>query len=164
MFHVVGDRGLDLLFSSMERLAPAARWVALRVRIEHGEFLTRSRFAQARRLGIVNVQTLHTTTAIVVNEGEPLLMADFAALLQKVAPCDVAYRHDDLQARAVNLTADERVNGHSHCRALLLAPSACLNVVDGHLLLGRWQRVFLAELDGPRARDVSVLIIGEPRR
>jgi len=33
--------------------------------------------------------------------------------------------------------------------------------VDGRLLLGRWQRVFLAELDGPRPRDISVLLIGE---
>jgi len=64
----------------------------------------------------------------------------------------------------VNLTADGRINGHSHCRALLLGSSACLNVIDGRLLLGRWQRVFLVELDGPRARDVSVLILGEGRR
>ena len=28
-------------------------------------------------VGFVNVQTLHTTTAIVVNEHEPLLLADF---------------------------------------------------------------------------------------
>jgi predicted amidohydrolase YtcJ len=56
MFHVVGDRGIDLLLSSMERLAPAERWQPLRVRIEHGEFLTRDRFERAKRLGIVNVQ------------------------------------------------------------------------------------------------------------
>jgi predicted amidohydrolase YtcJ len=56
MFHIVGDRGIDLLFSSMERLAPAQRWLPLRVRIEHGEFLTRERFERAKRLGIVNVQ------------------------------------------------------------------------------------------------------------
>jgi thiamine phosphate synthase YjbQ (UPF0047 family) len=30
------------------------------------------------RLGLLNVQTLHTTTAVVVNEHEPLLLADFA--------------------------------------------------------------------------------------
>jgi predicted amidohydrolase YtcJ len=56
MFHIVGDRGVDLLLSSMERLAPATRWQPLRVRIEHGEFLTRDRFERAKRLGIVNVQ------------------------------------------------------------------------------------------------------------
>jgi secondary thiamine-phosphate synthase enzyme len=116
------------------------------------------------RFGIVNVQTRHTTTAIVVNELEPLLLSDFATLLERAAPSGGGYRHDDVAVRTVNLTADERVNGHAHCRALLLAPSACLNVVDGKLMLGRWQRVFLAELDGPRPREISVLILGEGGR
>ena len=116
------------------------------------------------RFGFVNVQTVHTTTAIVVNEHEPLLLADFAALLENAAPSGVDYRHDDAAVRTVNVTADERINGHAHCRALLLGPSACLNVIDGNLLLGRWQRVFMVELDGPRAREISVLILGEGGR
>jgi thiamine phosphate synthase YjbQ (UPF0047 family) len=37
-------------------------------------------------------------------------------------------------------------------------------VVDGNLMLGRWQRVFLAELDGPRSREISVLLLGEGGR
>jgi thiamine phosphate synthase YjbQ (UPF0047 family) len=37
----------------------------------------------------------------------------------------------------------------------------CLNVIDGRLRLGRWQRVFLVELDGPQTREVSTLIVGE---
>ena len=113
------------------------------------------------RVGILNVQTHHTTTAIVVNEHEPLLLADFQALLERAAPDDGRYRHDDAAVRTVNLTADERVNGHAHCRALMLAPSACLNVTNGRLRLGRWQRVFLVELDGPREREVSVVVMGE---
>ena len=36
------------------------------------------------RIGLVNLQTLHTTTAIVVNEREPLLLADFATLLERL--------------------------------------------------------------------------------
>ena len=115
-------------------------------------------------LGFVNIQTLHTTTAIVVNEGEPLLLSDFAALLEEAAPRDRRYRHDDLIARTVNITAEERVNGHAHCRALLLPTSACLNVCGGTLMLGMWQRVFLVELDGTRVRHISVLIAGEGRR
>ena len=47
---------------------------------------------------------------------------------------------------------------------LLLGVSACLNVIDGRLQLGRWQRVFLAELDGPRERQVSMVILGEAGR
>lgn len=113
------------------------------------------------RSGILNIQTLHTTTAVVVNEHEPLLLADFKELLERNAPCDTRYRHDDATARTVNVTVAERPNGHAHCRALLLPSSVSLNVASGRLLLGRWQRVFLVELDGPREREISVLILGE---
>jgi secondary thiamine-phosphate synthase enzyme len=113
------------------------------------------------RFGIMNVQTLHTTTGVVVNEHEPLLLADFQSLLETTAPNDGRYQHDDTNTRTVNLTDAERPNGHAHCRALLLPSSACLNVVEGRLFLGRWQRVFFVELDGAREREVSVLIFGE---
>ena len=157
----------------METLAPTStcRHTRIRVTTERPtEFIDLTDRLEALvaeagiRFGFVNVQTLHTTTAIVVNELEPLLLADFATLLENAAPRDAGYRHDDLAARTVNVTAGERINGHAHCRALLLGPSACLNVIDGDLLLGHWQRVFMAELDGPRTRDVAVLILGEGRR
>lgn len=111
--------------------------------------------------GLVNIQSLHTTAAIAVNEHEPLLLADVTAMLERLAPQDAVYRHDSVSLRGANCVLGERPNGHSHCRALLLAPAACLNVVGGQLQLGRWQRVFLVELDGPRIRDVSVLLVGE---
>lgn len=115
------------------------------------------------RTGLVNLQSLHTTTAVVINEHEPLLLSDVGALLDRLAPKDAVYRHDNISLRGDNCVLGERPNGHSHCRALLLGPSACLNVVDGRLLLGRWQRVFLAELDGPQTRQVSVMVIGDER-
>ena len=110
--------------------------------------------------GLVNVQSLHTTAAIVVNEHEPLLLADVTAMLERLVSQETVYRHDIVSLRGANCVLGERPNGHSHCRALLLAPSACLNVVEGRLRLGRWQRVFLVELDGPRTREVSVLLMG----
>jgi secondary thiamine-phosphate synthase enzyme len=110
--------------------------------------------------GLLNVQTLHTTTGVVVNEHEPLLLADFESLLERLAPADGRYRHDDAASRTVNVTDGERPNGHAHCRALFLPTSATLNVVDGRLRLGRWQRVFLVELDGPRERELSVVLLG----
>jgi secondary thiamine-phosphate synthase enzyme len=109
---------------------------------------------------LVNVQTLHTTTAVVVNEHEPLLLTDFEAILEGAAPVFRRYHHDDCRRRTVNVTAEERRNGHAHCRALLLPSSACLNVADGSLVLGKWQRVFFVELDGPRERHLSVLVLG----
>jgi secondary thiamine-phosphate synthase enzyme len=100
----------------------------------------------------------------VLNEHEPLLVQDFESMLEKAAPFGAGYRHDDVDVRTVNLMVGERANGHAHCRALLLGPTACLNVVGGTLQLGRWQRVLFAELDGPRERLVSVVLFGEGRR
>ena len=114
------------------------------------------------QVGIANVQTLHTTTAVLVNEHEPLLLDDFRDVLERTIPRAAAYRHDDL-ARRHDVPADEPRNGHAHCRALLLPTSACLNVVDGRLVLGRWQRVFFVDLDGPRQREVSIVVSGVAR-
>lgn len=112
--------------------------------------------------GWLNVQTRHTTTGLVVNEHEPRLLEDFGALFERLVPRGQGYRHDDLAERP-DVPADEPVNGHAHCRALLLSSAVCLNVVDGRLALGEWQRVFLVELDGPRHRTLSVVLMGAPR-
>jgi secondary thiamine-phosphate synthase enzyme len=77
-----------------------------------------------------------------------------------MAPRSTVYGHDDM-FRRTGASAGEPPNGHAHCRALLLPTSVCLNVVDGRLALGQWQRVFLVELDGPRMRHVSAVVLGE---
>ena len=157
----------------METLAPTFVYRHTRIRISTErptEFsdvtdgLQRLVAEAAFEIGFVNLQTLHTTTAIVVNEHEPLLLEDFATLLESAAARTAAYRHDNASLRRVNLMPGERPNGHAHCQAVLLGATACFNIADGRLVLGRWQRVFLAELDGPRQRDVSVLMMGEGRR
>ena len=154
----------------METLVPAPVCHHGRIRVATGqpiEFIDLTVKIEALaaeagiRSGLVNIQTLHTTTAIVVNEHEPLLLVDFGDLLARAAPSDAPYRHNDPNARTLPVPAGERPNGHAHCQALLLASSASLNFAEGRLQLGRWQRVFLVELDGPRAREVSVLILGE---
>lgn len=114
--------------------------------------------------GMVNVQTRHTTTGIIVNENEPLLLEDLRRTLERVAPRLGGYAHDDFRRRWPNLEPGERVNGHAHCQALVLPTSTAVNVADGTLCLGRWQRVFLVELDGPQSREVSVTLMGTGRR
>ncbi len=59
------------------------------------------------------------------------------------------------------MTPDEKPNGHAHCKALFLRSSETINIVDGRLQLGRWQRIFLLELDCPRRRTVSVMVMGQ---
>jgi secondary thiamine-phosphate synthase enzyme len=111
--------------------------------------------------GIVNIQSLHTTMAIIVNEAEPLLIGDMKKMLERVAPETLEYDHDNFEIRTVNMCDGECQNGHSHCKALLLSPSQMLNIVDEKLQFGRWQRVFALELDRARPREVALQIIGE---
>jgi secondary thiamine-phosphate synthase enzyme len=112
--------------------------------------------------GLVCVQSRHTTTAVVVNENEPLLIEDAKRMLERVAPRDALYGHNELHRRR-DVAPDESRNGDAHCRALLLGSSETLAVADGALQLGRWQSVFLVELDGPRRRTVCVVVMGLPR-
>lgn len=113
------------------------------------------------RDGLVNVQTRHTTTAVVINENEPLLMEDLRQTLEQAAPAHASYQHDRLDIRTVNMMPGELPNGHSHCKALFLRASETLNLIRGRVQLGQWQRVFLVELDRARERIVSVMVIGE---
>ena len=109
------------------------------------------------RDGVLTVQTRHTTTGVMINEHEPLLLNDLRAMFERLVPAG-PYEHDDFGRRTVNLTPGERINGHAHCRAALLRTSESIPIVDGALTLGRWQRVFLVEFDGPRRREVAVAI------
>jgi secondary thiamine-phosphate synthase enzyme len=111
------------------------------------------------REGIAVVFSRHTTAGVRINEHEPLLLEDMARLLERVVPTG-DYQHDDFSVRTVNLTENERVNGHSHCRSLLLGASETVPVSEGQLLLGRWQRIFLVELDGPARRELVVQVVG----
>ncbi len=120
--------------------------------------------AEIRRAGLrngrVHLQSLHTTLGLAVNENEPLLLQDFTGLLERIAPAGGSYQHDDF-TRRLDIPQDEPINGHAHCRQLLLSAFATLMVEDGQLVLGRWQSVFAVELDGPRHRRLAVQLEGE---
>lgn len=111
--------------------------------------------------GLINVQTLHTTAAVIVNENEPLLISDIKKHLERIASQSLNYKHDDFKTRTINLCEDECINGHSHCKAIHLLVSATLNLIEGKVQLGRWQRILFVELDRSRRRKVQIHIIGE---
>ncbi len=114
--------------------------------------------------GTVVVYSPHTTCAVVVNERESGFMEDFQELLESLVPSEGPYyRHDDLSIRTEGLEDDphEFPNGHSHCRAVLMSASQTIPVVDGKLLLGRWQKVFFCELDRSKPRKVFIQVMGE---
>lgn len=110
--------------------------------------------------GLVNIQILHTTVALIVNENEPLLIEDFRNNLEKTAPQNIEHQHDDLNKRTVNVCPDECINGHSHCKAIHLLMNVTLNLINGELQLGQWQRVLVVELDRPKKRKVQIQVLG----
>jgi secondary thiamine-phosphate synthase enzyme len=112
-------------------------------------------------VGAAVVYSRHTTAAIKINESEPLLLQDMCERLEKLFPPEDEYRHNDFEIRTVNMTSDEQPNGHAHCQHLLLSTSETIPVVGGQLALGRWQRLFLVELDRARLREVIVYVFGQ---
>lgn len=110
--------------------------------------------------GQMFVFSKHTTAGITIQEDEPLLLDDFESFLEDLAPEDGEYHHNNFEIRTVNMREDESENGHSHCRHLTIGPSETLPVNDGELVTGRWQDIFLIELDGPRQREVFVQVSG----
>ncbi len=111
--------------------------------------------------GLVNIQILHTSAALMVNENEPLLIEDIKDNLEECSPKSKEYRHDNLSMRTVNVCDNECMNGHSHCKAIYLLMNATINLIDNKLQLGQWQNIMLVELDSSRPRNIQVQIIGE---
>ena len=107
--------------------------------------------------GVATVFSRHTTAAVCIQEAEPLLLEDLREFLQRNAPAHAHYRHNDFRVRTVHMHDDESPNGHAHCLQMMLGTSESVPVVDGELLLGTWQRIFLVELDGPRPRREVLL-------
>ncbi|MDQ2742746.1 MAG: secondary thiamine-phosphate synthase enzyme YjbQ [Chloroflexota bacterium] len=107
------------------------------------------------RNGLAVVVSRHTTAAIVVNEHEPELLKDLDVLLSEIASEGREYAHN-----AVPCGPGEQPNGHAHCQALLLNASTTVPVVDGRAELGRYQRIFLIELDCARPREVTIILLG----
>jgi secondary thiamine-phosphate synthase enzyme len=120
------------------------------------------------RSGVQNGMTLvyspHTTCAVMINELEDGFAADFAELLDRIAPAaDAYYRHDDLHIRTQGIEEETALypNGFSHCRSGLMSSSVTIPIVDGRLTLGQWQRIFFCELDRSRRRKVLIQVLGE---
>ena len=100
--------------------------------------------------------------AVRIQEGEPLLLEDLIHMLRRLAPANDDYQHNDFSIRTHHMHPDESPNGHSHCLQFLLGTSETVPLMDGELMLGEWQRIFLVELDGPRPkREVLIQTVGE---
>jgi secondary thiamine-phosphate synthase enzyme len=107
------------------------------------------------REGIVSLWSMHTTFAVFMNEAQRALHADIKRLLETMVDRDADWMHNDPEHSDC-----DRFNADAHLRAMLLGHSLTLQVTGGEAVLGQWQRVLGAELDGPRSRTLRVQIMG----
>ena len=111
--------------------------------------------ASGVRDGMVSLSSLHTTCAVFINEAQRALHADIKRLLETMVDRHADWMHNDPQHSDC-----DRVNADSHLRAMLLGHSLTLQVTGGQPVLGQWQRLLVAELDGPRSRTLRIQIMG----
>ncbi len=107
------------------------------------------------REGLVSLWSLHTTCALFINEYQNALLADIRRFLEQLVARDDNWLHND----PAHSDCD-RMNADSHLRTMLLGHSLTLQVSGGDVVLGQWQRILMAELDGPRERSVRAQIWG----
>ncbi|MEW6365061.1 MAG: secondary thiamine-phosphate synthase enzyme YjbQ [Acidobacteriota bacterium] len=107
------------------------------------------------REGFINISTLHTTTAMFVNEFQKALLDDIKMFLSKIVNSDEPWRHN-----SPDCSDCDRQNADSHLRALLFGHNLQIPITNGKLALGQWQSIILAELDGPRERTLTAQVFG----
>jgi secondary thiamine-phosphate synthase enzyme len=104
--------------------------------------------ASGVRQGVVHLWSMHTTCALTVNEGaDPDVAADIVRFMRRLVPQDGPFDHAE-------------GNSDAHLKTAFFGPGLTLLVDQGRLVLGTWQKVFLAEWDGPREREIAVIVAG----
>ena len=107
------------------------------------------------REGMASLWSMHTTCALIINEAQKALHADITRVLEEMVDRDAEWMHNDPQHSDC-----DRMNADSHLRAMLLGRSVTLQISGGEPVLGQWQRVIVAEMDGPRARSIRLQLMG----
>ena len=98
--------------------------------------------------GAALVYVPHTTAGVTINEAaDPAVARDLEAALEQIVDDGWRWQH---------VEDPDGPNAPSHVRASLVGPQVLVPLDGGKLALGRWQGIFLCELDGPRERTVTV--------
>jgi secondary thiamine-phosphate synthase enzyme len=97
--------------------------------------------------GIVVLYVQHTTAGLTVNENaDPDVPRDMLHAFRTLVPQHgMGFRHGE-------------ENSDAHIKASLVGPTVTIPFLQGKLLLGRWQGIFLCEFDGGRERKVIMMI------
>jgi secondary thiamine-phosphate synthase enzyme len=103
--------------------------------------------------GLLTLFCRHTSASLLIQENAaPAVRDDLEAFFEAIAPEEAGrYRHDD----------EGPDDMPSHLRAALTNVSLSIPIVDGELMLGVWQGVYLFEHRRiPHVRQVALHIVG----
>lgn len=101
--------------------------------------------------GMVFINSLHNTAALIIQEDDPTIHRDLINTLEKIVPLKEKYEHD----------YEGNENAVAHLKTNLLSSDLTIPLENGKLVLGTWQQIIFVELFEPREREVVVTIIGE---
>ena len=101
--------------------------------------------------GLVLVNAMHITASVYINDDEAGLLQDYDRFLERVAPHEAEYRHND--------TGED--NGDAHIKRQLMGREVVVAITKGRLDFGPWEQIFYGEFDGRRRKRVLVKVIGE---
>jgi len=101
--------------------------------------------------GLVLVNAMHITASVYINDDEPGLLRDYDDFLERLAPHEAVYRHNE--------TGED--NGDAHVKRQVMGREVVVAVTKGRLDFGPWEQIFYGEFDGRRRKRVLVKIIGE---
>ncbi len=103
--------------------------------------------------GLICVFCPGSTGSVTTIEYESGVLHDLKKALERIAPSDIPYRHDERWGDG---------NGFAHVRAALMKPSLTIPLVSGRPTLGTWQQIVFIDFDNrKRHREIIVQIIGE---
>ena len=96
--------------------------------------------------GMCTVYIPHTTCGVTINENaDPSVRRDIVMELNKIVPFQDDYHH--LEG-----------NSPAHIKASMMGASVSVPIMDGRMMLGTWQGIYLCEFDGPRTRSIVVSV------
>ena len=108
-------------------------------------------YSHSLQSAVVHVYVAGSTVSVTNIEYEPGLLVDLPEALEKFAPADAQYHHDETWHDG---------NGYAHVRASIIGNSTMVPLIDGALQLGQWQQIVMVDFDNKaRTRTVYIQIV-----
>lgn len=98
--------------------------------------------------GLCNIFVPHSSASVILSDFDPGMEVNLLSVFEKIIPSK-NWKHDH-----------DPEHTPDHLLATLFGQSLVVPITGGKLDIGTWQRILLAELNGPRERQVLITLVG----